>query len=1183
MADDLKRVGLVFTEKGAVDFRKSLQEVNLEMNKNYNQFKLTQAQWNESTAKVQKLTEEQKYLAEAYELQGDKVKTLRMQLNDLENAENKNVTSIKKKQNELTNAEIKLQNYKNKLEKTNTTLENTRKGFETATEKLKRLNNEIKENESKFNLAKSQWNAMTKESEKLATEQQYLTEAYRLQSEKLNTLKGQLLELESVEDKNTNAISKKKQEIIKTETELNNYKTKLQIVTNQLENFSAKMITTGEKIENVGKKVEGAGKKMSAFSVATGTALLACAKTAIDFEDAFTGVEKTVDGTEQQMAELKQGIRDMAKEIPSTTTEISAVAEAAGQLGIKTEDVLSFTRVMIDLGNSTNLSAEEAASALAKFANVTKMSAKDYDKLGATIVELGNNFATTERDIVEMATRLAATGDLAGLSQAQILSLATAMSSVGIEAEAGGSAMSKLLKKIQVACEAGSGDLKDFAKVAGMTTKDFKKAFEKDAVKALSAFISGLNDTKRNGKSAIAILEDMDIKEIRLSNTILSLASAGDLMNRAVETGNKAWEENTALTNEANKRYGTLKSQITTAMNKIKDLAITFGNKLKPIMSKIIKDIEKLTEWISNLNEEQVETILKIGAIVVAIRPLLTILGKVTSIAGGAIKNIGLISQAIGVMKGTVTTTDVAVNGLAKTFKAISNPTTIAITGIVAVIGGLKLAMEKATEETRNYSRECERSLQKTLEQEKAIKELNAEIDKNTQEKLAEIETTQSLWTELKKITDENGKIKEGYETRAKVITGKLAEALGIEITTTGNVINKYKELQTEIDKLILKKKGEAILQGYEEKYNNAIAQRTQKTQELIDKQKELQKAKEKEAELYKKYAQEDGEMQWGWQVQKIYKDWTKQKQAVQDLEKEVGSLQKTVGNCTLDIENYQYGLELYTEGTTDSLNKMIEQTGKTYQKNEETVKTTFEQQIKEQQLYNDSAKKLYREAEEKHNESEKKKSSYTISESQTRLTALIDELISQTSVVGDNSEDIINAWKTLATDSYETYYNTISPLDEDLKEKIQEMTGVTVEQTPYLVGATANMSQEVLEQLKQNSEFRATALDNLRGMLSGLQDSELREVLKLAGIEDVDKVIQGIKEGNLSEEQGIEILSKLNMGLNNKNWQSNVFSTATTVASKLQKILTINPIINGATVAINEAVKRASEKLPRT
>lgn len=1116
MADDLRRVGLVFTEKGAIDFKKSLQEVNIEMNKNYNQFKLTQAQWDKSTTSTQKLRQEQEYLKNAYEIQTDKVSTLKMQLSDLENAENKNITAIKKKQNELTNAEIKLENY----------------------------NKRIKE------------------------------------------------------------------------------------IENQLKNTGKAVEEFGTKIQQGGEKLEKAGKKMSAFSVATGTALLACAKTAIDFEDAFTGVEKTVDGTEQQMAELKQGIRDMAKEIPSTTTEISAVAEAAGQLGIQTDNILGFSKAMIDLGNSTNLTADEAASQLAKFANIMNMSQKDFDKLGSAIVDLGNHFATTEADIVAMAMRLAGAGKQVGLSEGQVLGLATALSSVGIEAEMGGSAISKAMVKMQNAVEQGGtklnsvlkktgktlrqlelmsandsmgfkelsqsigmtstelkqlitagANLEDFAKVSGMTTEQFKKAWKEDAAGALSAFIKGLGDAENKGESAITMLSEMGLTEVRLRDSLLRAANAGNLFNDAIKTGTKAWEENTALTNEANKRYDTLKSQITIAMNKIKDLAITVGNKLMPLMKKVIDKIEDITKWVANLNEEQVETILKIGAIVVAIGPLLTILGKLTSIAGGAIKNIGLISQAIGVMKGTVTTTDIAVNGLAKTFKAITNPTTIAITGIIAVIGGLKLAMEKATEETRNYAKECERSLQKTLEQEEAIKELNAEIDKSTQEKLAEIETTQGLWTELKKITDENGKIKEGYETRAKVITGKLAEALGIEISTTGNVINKYKELQTEIDKLILKKKGEAILQGYEEKYNNAITQRTQKTQELIDKQKELQEAKEKEAELYKKYNQEDGEMQWGWEAQKIYKDWTNQKQAVQDLEKEIGSLQKTVGNYTLDIENYEYGLELYTEGTTDSLNKMIEQTGKTYQKNGETLKTTFEQQIKEQQLYNDSAKKLYREAEEKHNESEKKKSSYTINESETRLATLIDELISQTSVVGNNSEDIINAWKALATDSYETYYNTISPMDKDIKEKIEEMTGVTVEQTPYLVGATANMGQEMLEQLKKNPEFRATALDNLRGMLSGLQDNELREVLKLAGVEDVEKVIEGIKQGNLSEEQGIEILSKLNMGLNNKNWQSNVFSTATTVASKLQKILTINPIIKGATAAVDAALG----KLPRT
>lgn len=587
MANELKRVGLVFTEEGAVDFKKSLQEINLELNKNYNQFKLTQAQWDNSTKSTEKLKAQQEYLTNAYEIQQDKVSALKMQLDDLENAENKNTTAIKKKRNELTNAEIKLENYKGKLKDVETQLNSTGKKLE-------------------------EW---------------------------------------------------------------------------------------GTKVENTGKKIEGSGKKVSAFSLASTTALTASAKTAIDFEDAFTGVEKTVDGTAEQMEELKQGIRDMAKEIPSTTTEISAVAEAAGQLGIKTEDILSFTRVMIDLGNSTNLSAEEAASSLAKFANVTKMSAKDYDKLGSTIVALGNNFATTERDIVEMATRLAATGELAGLSEPQILSLATAMSSVGIEAEAGGSAMSKLLKKIQLATELGGEDLKQFASVAGMTTSEFKQAFEKDAVSALSAFISGLNDTERNGKSAIAILNDMDIKEIRLSNTILSLANSSDLMNKAVKLGNEAWEDNTALTNEANKRYDTLKSKITIAVNKLKDIAITVGNKLMPSIEKIIDKFGKWIEKFEDLSDEQVDMIVKIGLIVAAIGPLLTILGKLTSTIGGTARGIGTFIQAIGVVRGNITSTSEAVNGLASVFTAITSPIGLACVGIGLAVGGIAIAVNEANKD----------------------------------------------------------------------------------------------------------------------------------------------------------------------------------------------------------------------------------------------------------------------------------------------------------------------------------------------------------------------------------------------------------------------------------------------------------------------------------------------------
>lgn len=588
-SNDLKRVGLIFTEEGAKDFKKTLQDINIEMNKNYNQFKLTQSQWDNSTKSTEKLKAQQEYLTNAYEIQSDKVNVLKMQLADLENAENKNTTAIKKKQNELTNAEIKLKNYESKLKDVQTQLTNTGKKLE-------------------------EW---------------------------------------------------------------------------------------GEKVEKSGKKIENAGEKLSAFSAASISALTLSAKSAIDFEDAFAGVEKTVDGTKEQMEELKQGIRDMAKEIPSSTTEISAVAEAAGQLGIKTEDILSFTRVMIDLGNSTNLSAEEAALSLAKFANITKMSAKDYDKLGATIVDLGNNFKTTEADIVAMAQNLASAGTQVGMSQSDILSLATALSSVGLEAQAGGTAFSKALINMQLAVETNSKSLKDWADVAGMSVDDFSKLFKEDATKALQAFIEGLSKCGGETKSAIKVLDDMGITETRMRDALLRSANASETFTDAIKTGNKAWQDNTALTNEANKRYATLKSKIKMAISKLKDIAITLGDKLMPSIEKVIEGLGKWIDKFSTLSDKQVDMIVKIGLIVAAIGPLVTIIGKVTSVIGGTIKGIGTFTQAIGVARGKIASTSEAVNGLAKVFTVVTSPVGLACTAIGLAVAGIAIAVNESQKKTK--------------------------------------------------------------------------------------------------------------------------------------------------------------------------------------------------------------------------------------------------------------------------------------------------------------------------------------------------------------------------------------------------------------------------------------------------------------------------------------------------
>src|SRR5690606_27244928 len=138
-------------------------------------------------------------------------------------------------------------------------------------------------------------------------------------------------------------------------------------------------------------------------------------KASIDFESAFAGVRKTVDATESEFSALSQGIRDMSKEVPSSATAIAGIAEAAGQLGIETPNILSFTRTMVDLGEATNMTGDEAATALARFANITQMPQTEFSRLGSVIVALGNNLATTESEIVQFGLRLAGAGSQAGM------------------------------------------------------------------------------------------------------------------------------------------------------------------------------------------------------------------------------------------------------------------------------------------------------------------------------------------------------------------------------------------------------------------------------------------------------------------------------------------------------------------------------------------------------------------------------------------------------------------------------------------------------------------------------------------------------------------------------------------------------------------------------------------------
>lgn len=453
------------------------------------------------------------------------------------------------------------------------------------------------------------------------------------------------------------------------------------------------------------------GKKWSVAGAAVGAVALVGAKAAIDYESAFASVTKTVDGTTAELDKLSDGIRQMALEVPTSAADLAELAAVAGQLGINTENIESFTRTIADLGVATNLSGEEGASMLAKFANITKMDQGDFSRLGSSIVELGNNFATTEADITAMAMRLAGAGNQVGMSEADILGLSAALSSVGIEAEMGGSAISKIIVQMQLASAKGqdafkglqevaerngiawesvsasvasggkelknmsnamglgnkglaelyknAGDakasLEDFGYVAGMTGDDFAKAFQEDAVGALGSFIEGLGNASDKGTTAIEMLDNMGISEVRLRDAMLRAGGASELFAGAIETSNKAWGENTALTDEAETRYETMASKIQMAKNKITDLAIEFGAQLLPALADALEASEPLIESIKNMVKSFTEAspatkkfILAVGGIAVFGGPALMGVAGLTKGVLGLTSSFGRGLATIG-------------------------------------------------------------------------------------------------------------------------------------------------------------------------------------------------------------------------------------------------------------------------------------------------------------------------------------------------------------------------------------------------------------------------------------------------------------------------------------------------------------------------------------------------------
>ena len=749
------------------------------------------------------------------------------------------------------------------------------KAYDIYKAKMSGLTTQMKQSASNVNNLKDKYDALKKSTSEIPKEIEKLSNAFRQKQSVLKTngtllqsQKEHLKHLESTYGKSSAAVQKYKETVAntskaykKTEQEVKSLETQIKglnstLSTQQKElgalptkianaetsyfklrdavekthsafrNSGGRLADTAQRFNDVGTRAQVLGQKMSGVgdgltraTAGISSGMLLAARSAINFESDFAGVVKTVDATPQQLDKIRQSFLNLSTEIPVSANELARIGEVAGQLGIKTENIVDFTKTIADLGATTNLSSEEGAASLAQFMAVMGTSQSSIRNLGSTLVELGNNFATNEKSIVEMSQRLSGMGKQTNMSEADVLGLAAAMSTVGIEAEAGGSAMTQVMTKMQNAVMSGGANLGKFAKAAGVSASEFANAFNNRPVEALGLVLKGLKNVKESGGNVNDVLASLGVTGIREADAMKRLSGAldGDSgLGKALEIANKGWKENTALTKEASIRYQTSASKIQMAKNEIQKMAIEMGAQLLPRLAEVlqhskpvVKTLGDMMLWFSKLPPTVQLAVLGMG-------PFLSVLGRLTTGVGAGVKSIGTLIQWLGKIRTGKAVADVAklgteitgVGNKAATTGSMASMLTNPYVAGAALIGAAFVGLgygiyREMTKDSRNHEASVEQTngkykewydqvIKGATQSGSAIDRLKGDVQNNSKAIVEETEKIKKANTSIMESLDKNFKEGSWYSSDGE-IRKKLKENLSLSDEDVNEIEGKFR------------------------------------------------------------------------------------------------------------------------------------------------------------------------------------------------------------------------------------------------------------------------------------------------------------------------------------------------------------------------------------------------------
>lgn len=581
---------------------------------------------------------------------------------------------------------------------------------------------------------------------------------------------------------------------------------------------------TGKRWKEVGEGIDTVTKPLQYAATALAAGGVASAKFAIDFEDNFANVKKTVDGTPEQLEKIRQEIIDMTtvginghSAIPETTAELTELAAAGGQLGITTDNIVDFTEVMAQMGSATNLVGEEGAATLARFQNVMGVGQNEIRNIGSAIVDLGNHSATTESEIAAMALRMGKYGSSVRMSAADVLGYSAALSSLGIEAQMGGSAIGRTWLSIETAVASGGEGLTKFAKYSGKSAEEFKKQWNTDSSGAFNGLLKGL----QSAENLTLALDDLGINNTQDIQAMMALVNGYDLVTESVNRSNTAYKENTALQEEFDRKAETTASQLSVTKNNIVEAARSIGETMLPSIKDASTTVADFAKGLSQMSDEQKRTVVNTGATVIALGALSKVGVGVIKGAGDFVEGLGVISDKLPIIADATSAIKVSTAGLGSSFSALA-PIFGAVLAPAAVVAGYKVVADHVTEAIENNAKlgqsykELYSQWQDAGNQVSHLENLRSEYEKLNESINSGTLNPEELESAKNRINDIMQEIKATTNDdtiKLMIDTGEFDTALAMAVSNAKDSANEIKDA---LDLTSGKKAQKAVSEGYD-------------------------------------------------------------------------------------------------------------------------------------------------------------------------------------------------------------------------------------------------------------------------------------------------------------------------------------------------------------------------------